>query len=47
MNTDNLIADASPISELLNLAWSYHEITPDNFTEVLDWFETHRMALVE
>jgi hypothetical protein len=32
--TDSLIADESPISELMNVAWSSHEITDERIDEV-------------
>jgi hypothetical protein len=35
---DTLVADASPVSELLNLAWALHEITDEYIDEV----RTHR-----
>ena len=31
---DSLKADASPLSEVLNLAWAMHEITDEYLTEV-------------
>lgn len=31
---DTLVADSSPISELLNMAWAFHEITDENIREV-------------
>lgn len=31
---DSLVADASPISEVLNLAWAAHEITDEYLKEV-------------
>jgi hypothetical protein len=34
-----LTADASPLSEVLNVAWAAHEITSDMTAEMLDWFE--------
>lgn len=36
---DSLIADESPLSELMNVAWAYHEITDDSLKETFDWFE--------
>jgi hypothetical protein len=43
---DNLIADHSAISELLNVAWDMHEITDDCNIEVFDWFEQNRKFVV-
>eukprot|EP00775_Hariotina_reticulata_P013856 gene13856-13978_t len=34
-----LTADASPLSEVLNVAWAAHEIVSDVTAEVLDWLE--------
>jgi hypothetical protein len=34
-----LAADASPLSELLNLAWAEHEICSDPTATFLDWAE--------
>jgi len=38
---DSLRSDESPISELMNLARSQHEITDDFLPEVFDWFTKH------
>ena len=37
---DSLIADASPISEVLNVAWAYHELTATRAELILDFFES-------
>jgi len=34
---DTLVADASPISELMNLAWNMHEITDQYLPETFEW----------
>lgn len=34
---DSLVADESPMSELVNVAWSSHEITDENIAGVLKW----------
>ena len=35
-HVDMLVADASPISEVLNMAWAGHEITDEYLKEVND-----------
>lgn len=37
----SLVADESPISELINVAWAQHEITDESIEEVLDFFVAH------
>jgi len=37
--TDSLLADESPVSELLNVAWAQHEITSKYAEEILDFCE--------
>eukprot|EP01040_Poterioochromonas_malhamensis_P024394 gene24394-30161_t len=39
---DSLVADQSPISELLNFAWDMHEITDDYLPEIFAWFKENR-----
>lgn len=34
---DSLVADASPVSEILNVAWARHEFTDAHLEESLDW----------
>lgn len=36
---DSLVADKSPLSEVLNHAWAQHEISSEHFASVLDFFE--------
>ena len=36
---DSLEADQSPISELMNVAWAYHEITDEHIDDVISFFE--------
>jgi len=38
LNGDNLVADASPISEVLNVAYSQHEIMSDYMPQILSFF---------
>lgn len=42
LHSDTLEADKSAISEELNLAFAYHEITADFMSETLQFFLTHR-----
>jgi len=37
--TDSLLADESPVSELLNVAWAQHEITSKYAEDILDFCE--------
>eukprot|EP01062_Namystynia_karyoxenos_P083199 TRINITY_DN9523_c0_g1_i1.p1 TRINITY_DN9523_c0_g1~~TRINITY_DN9523_c0_g1_i1.p1 ORF type:complete len:419 (+),score=97.42 TRINITY_DN9523_c0_g1_i1:81-1259(+) len=37
---DSLVPDASPLSELLNLAWAQHEIASDGIDEILAWLRS-------
>ena len=37
---DSLLADESGISELLNLAWGFHEIIDQNLTEMFDFMKS-------
>eukprot|EP00037_Helgoeca_nana_P032058 m.411962 g.411962 ORF g.411962 m.411962 type:complete len:342 (+) comp28766_c0_seq1:3482-4507(+) len=39
---DGLIADASPLSEVLNVAWAVHEIFSDTNAVLFDWLAKHR-----
>ena len=34
---DSLVADASPVSEILNVAWARHEFTDAHLDASLDW----------
>ena len=34
---DSLVADASPVSEILNAAWARHEFTDAHLEESLAW----------
>lgn len=36
---DSLEADKSPISELMNVAWAYHEITDEFIEDTINFFE--------
>ena len=36
---DSLVADQSPISELMNVAWASHEITDEYIDDVITFFE--------
>jgi zinc transporter 2 len=38
---DSLVADRSPISEVLNVAWGYHEITSDFIKETIDFINAY------
>ena len=40
-SVDSLVADASGISELLNLAWAVHEISDENLPAVFHFMELH------
>ena len=37
---DNLIADQSGISELLNLAWAMHEITDEQLIQTFEFMKS-------
>ena len=39
---DSLVADASGVSELLNLAWAQHEITDERLSEQLDFMKEYK-----
>jgi hypothetical protein len=39
---DSLVADASGVSELLNLAWAQHEITDERLEEQLDFMKAYK-----
>jgi len=39
VTTDSLVAHASPISEILNVAWAEHEYTDAFLDETLDWLD--------
>ncbi len=41
---DSLVADASAVSEVLNVAWAMHEFTDAYIDESLDWFEERLKA---
>lgn len=41
---DSLVADESPLSELLNVAWASHEITSQYGGHILDFCESHRVS---
>ena len=38
---DTLVADSSPLSEVLNVAWAMHEIFSDADKEMFKWFSKH------
>ena len=38
-SVDSLVPDASPLSEVLNAAWAYHEFTDAFLDESLDWLD--------
>lgn len=38
--TDSLVADQSPVSELMNAKWAYHEFTDAYLDICLDWIST-------
>jgi hypothetical protein len=37
---DSLVADRSPLAELMNLAWASHEITDEHIGDVLEFFDS-------
>ena len=40
--SDSLMADKSPVSELLNVAWAQHELFAAPRAEMLRWFQDHQ-----
>ena len=45
LNDDNLIADLSPISELMNLAYGQHEITDEYLDETFAFFGKYSTSI--
>ena len=44
-STDSLKADASPISEIMNIAYAFHEMTDEYVADAIEFLDTHQSSI--